>query len=187
MKNPAEVDHPIHELVQNRWSPRAYDGETVSDEDLRSLLEAARWAPSSYNEQPWVYIVATRADGEAFEKALAGLNEFNRGWAKDAGAVLFSVAKTTFARNGKRNAHAWHDVGAATAQLTLEATARGLAVHQMAGIERDVIVEQYGIPKSWEVVAGIAIGRVKDDAEAGGRKRNPQSTFVYSGAWGKAR
>lgn len=186
-KHPAETQYPIHELVEARWSPRAFTGENLPESDLRSVLEAARWAASCFNEQPWAYIVATRDDGEAFEKALLGLNEKNRAWAKDAGAVLFAVAKKTFDHNGKPNRHAWHDVGAANAQLTVEATARGLGVHQMAGIERDVIVEQYGVPDDWEVVDGLVVGKTQPDEETKPRRRKPQSDFVFTGGWGQSR
>jgi nitroreductase len=196
MKKTADTHHPVHELIAERWSPRAFAETSVSESDLRSILEAARWAASAFNEQPWAFIVASRDDGDAFETALSGLVDGNRTWARSAGAVLFSFAKTHFARNDKPNRHAFHDVGLATAQLTLEATARGLAVHPMSGILPDVIRETYAVPEGWEIVAGLAVGHPGDAAalpedlrskETGPRKRNPQSDFVFNGGWGTPR
>src|SRR3981189_3610253 len=132
MQKAATTDVPVHELIRNRWSPRAFSDTAVPAEILRSLFEAARWAPSSNNEQPWVYLVATKDDAENFAKIVGVLVEFNADWAKDAPVVAISVANLKM-RDGKPNRVALHDVGSASAQLTLEAASRGLFVHQMAG------------------------------------------------------
>lgn len=192
MKKQAATDHPILEPIAGRWSPRAFVPEPVPDEALRSLFEAARWAASCFNEQPWAFVVARREDGEAFERALEGLGERNRRWAQNAGAIAFSFAKRTFERNGKPNRHAWHDVGQAAAHLALEAESRGLSVHQMAGIHPDTIRETYGVPEEWDPVAGIAIGKrgVPEslheefrESETSPRRRKPQGDFVFEGGW----
>src|SRR5688500_16361669 len=130
----AKPEHPIQELLTRRWSPYAFSDRPVSDDDLRSLFEAARWAASSYNEQPWRYIVATKAEPAEFERLVSCLVEGNQGWAKAAPVLAVGCTSLRFAINGKPNAAAVHDLGLASANLTLEATARGLCVHQMIGI-----------------------------------------------------
>src|SRR5215472_8236169 len=97
MHKPAPNDSPIHELIRNRWSPRAFSDKPIPEEVLRSLFEAARWAPSSNNEQPWAYVVATKDDNANFEKILGTLVEFNAGWAKNAAALAIAVAELSFA------------------------------------------------------------------------------------------
>lgn len=190
----ADTDHPIHDLLARRWSPRAFVPRAVAGEDLRALLEAARWAPSAFNAQPWTFLAATRDQAESFERLAGGLNEFNRAWAKNAGAIVLTVARTHFEHNGKPNAHARHDIGLAIASLTVEATARGLHVHQMAGILPDRIREDFGVPDGHEPVTGVAIGYLAEpsslpddlaDKETTQRSRKPQSEFVYSDTWGE--
>src|SRR5215467_11266332 len=127
----ASPDHPIHELIAKRWSPYAFSDRTVSDDDLKSLFEAARWAASSYNEQPWRYIVATKANAAEFERLLSCLLEGNQAWARAAPVLALGCTSLRFALNGKPNAAAAHDLGLASASLTFEATSRGLFVHQM--------------------------------------------------------
>ena len=158
MKKPAITDHPLHDLMAERWSPRAFADKSVSDDQVGSLLEAARWAASCFNEQPWRFITATREQKDAFAGLLGCLAEKNQSWAKNAAVLMISVASTTFAHNGKANRHAYHDVGLATAQLVLQATAMGLGVHQMAGFSQDKAREVCGIPEGYEPVTAIAIG-----------------------------
>src|SRR5207253_1705055 len=143
MHKPAPTDYPVHELIRERWSPRAFASKSVPQNVLRSLFEAARWAPSSYNEQPWAYLVATRDEQDSFERMLSVLVEFNANWAKSAPVMAIAVAELAFAKNNAPNRNAQYDLGAATALLSVEATAEGLAVHQMAGW---VFVEQVGLP-----------------------------------------
>ena len=158
----AKPDHPIHELLASRWSPYGFADRPVSDDDLRSLFEAARWAPSSYNEQPWSYIVATKASPEEFERLLSCLVEGNRAWAKAVPVLAIGCTSLNFVHNGKPNAAAVHDLGLASASLVLEATARGLFVHQMIGILPDKARELYRVPKGSEPLTGLAIGYVGD-------------------------
>src|SRR4249920_2309147 len=109
MSNPAPVQYPVQDLIKNRWSPRAFSDKPVPNEVLQSLFEAARWAPSSNNEQPWVFIVATKGDPENFEKTLGSLVEFNAGWAKNAPVLVIAVAELAFAKNNAPNRNAQYD------------------------------------------------------------------------------
>ncbi|HXJ46591.1 MAG TPA: nitroreductase family protein [Candidatus Dormibacteraeota bacterium] len=193
MSNPAPVEFPVNELIQNRWSPRAFSDKLVPQEVLRSLFEAARWAPSSNNEQPWAYIVATKDDAENFEKSLGALVEFNANWAKKAPVLVIAVAELAFAKSNAPNRNAQYDVGAASLQLSIEATARGLVVHQMAGFDPETAKEAYDIPQGWEPIAAMAIGYPGDASslpeplqsrEKAPRSRKRIREFVMSGQWG---
>jgi len=193
MKKPAPSDFPVHELIRERWSPRAFADKPVPQDVLRSIFEAARWAPSSFNEQPWAYIVATKDDKENFEKMLSVLVDFNVQWAKSAPVLALAVAKLAFANNNAPNRNAQYDTGAATALLSVEATARGLAVHQMAGFDAERARQAFGIPKGWEPIAALAIGYPGDpaslpaplkDREMAPRTRKPIAEFVMAGQWG---
>lgn len=194
LKKPAETAAPIHDLLRHRWSPRAFDSRPVEREKLRAIFEAARWAASSFNAQPWFYIVATKDDPENFKRVLECFVEFNQGWAKGAPVLALSVARMKFEHNGEPNNHAYHDVGQATANLALEATNLGLQIHQMAGILPEKARQIFGIPQGFEAVAGIALGYPGDPAsltdklrerELAPRERKPVSSFVFTGNWGK--
>jgi len=194
MEKPAETQYPIHDLLRRRWSPRAFSDRRVDPAIMRSLLEAARWAPSSYNEQPWSFIVATKDDTAEFSRLLSCLVEGNIQWAQHAPVLMVSVARLSFEDDGKPNRHAFHDVGLAVANLIVQATALGLVVHQMAGIFPDKIRELYGIPEGYEAVAGIALGYPGDPQslpeglrkrELAPRERKPVTEFVFTGRWGQ--
>jgi len=193
MQKPAPSDFPVHELIRERWSPRAFADKPVPKDVLRSIFEAARWAPSSFNEQPWAYLVATKDDKESFERVLRVLVDFNVQWAKSAPVLALAVAKLTFANNNAPNRNAQYDTGAATALLSVEATAHGLAVHQMAGFDAEKARQVFGIPKGWEPIAALAIGYPGDpaslppalkDRELAPRTRKPIAEFVMAGQWG---
>ena len=193
MQKPAPSDFPVHELIRERWSPRAFAEKSIPQDVLRSIFEAARWAPSSNNEQPWVYIVATNDHKENFEKMLSVLVEFNAGWAKSAPVLALAVARLTFAKNNTPNRNALYDTGAASALLSVEATAHGLAVHQMAGFDPEKARQVFGIPSGWEPIAALAIGYPGDpaslppplkDREIAPRTRKPIAEFVMAGQWG---
>jgi len=193
LKKTAETSVPIHNLISERWSPRAFADQAIPQEVLRSLFEAARWAPSSFNEQPWAYIVATKEDKVNFEKVLGTLVEFNAGWARSASALAIAVTKLAFTENHTPNRNAQYDTGAATALLSVEATARGLAVHQMAGFDPDSARKTFAIPEGWEPLAAIAIGYPGDpdtlppklkERELAPRMRKPIREFVMTGSWG---
>lgn len=193
MQKPAFTTFPVHDLIRNRWSPRAFADKPVEREVLASLFEAARWAPSSNNEQPWAYIVATRDDSENFAKMLSVLVEFNANWAKNAPVLLLAVSALKFHGNGTPNRNAFYDTGAACALLTVEATARGLFVHQMAGFDSAKAKQVFEIPADCEPIAAIALGYPGDpeslpqklrDRELAQRTRKPLTEFVMSGRWG---
>ncbi|RMF85093.1 MAG: nitroreductase [Planctomycetota bacterium] len=194
MSRRAAAEHPIHDLIAERWSPCGFRDEPVSAEHLRSLFEAARWAASSYNEQPWRFIVATRDQPEQHERVLSCLVEANQAWARRAPVLALAVASRNFTRNGKPNAAAWYDLGQSVATLSLEATARGISVHQMIGILPDRARELFGVPDDHDVATALAIGyaappdslpdeiRARDTAP---RTRRPLGEFVFSGSWGR--
>jgi nitroreductase len=193
LNKPAETATPIHDVLRHRWSPRAFDSRPVEPEKLRSLFEAARWASSSFNAQPWYFIVATKDDPENYKRVQDCFVEFNQGWTKGAPVVALSVAGMKFQHNGEPNRHAFHDVGQAAANLALQAAALGLQIHQMAGILPDKAREIFGIPEGFEAVAGIALGYPGDPAslpdqlrekEVAPRERKPLDSFVFTGKWG---
>lgn len=162
-----DQDEPaIHPLLAERYSPHAFQDRPVPEEALVRLLEAARWAPSSFNEQPWRFLVGRRSDGSGtWEQIFATLAEGNQAWAQHAPVLVLAAAKRTFAFNGEENPHAWHDVGLAMAQLTVQATREGLGVHQMAGFDGEQARERFGIPEDLEPVSVTAVGYPGDPSQ----------------------
>jgi nitroreductase len=188
----ASTSHSVNEWISKRFSPYIYDSKPVSDDQLKSIFEAARWAASSFNEQPWRYIVARKENAEEFDRLLSCLVEGNQEWARRAPVLALGVIKTTFTHNDKPNRVALHDLGAASASLTFESTSRGLTVHQMAGILPNRARELYSVPEDYEIVTALAIGYPgsPDDSDLGKRDRAPRtrrplSDFVFAGRWGK--
>ncbi len=174
-----------HDLLSARWSPREFANRDIDDDTLRSLLEAARWAPSCFNEQPWRFVVGRRQDGDTHARLATVLVDRNREWAQHAPLLVLSAASMTFARNGKPNRHAFHDVGLAVATMTVQATSMGLAVHQMAGFDRDAARTAFAIPDDVEPVAMIAIGYYADAAtRPDSRARRPLVDTAFAGTWG---
>ena len=179
--------------IRDRWSPRAFSAKQVTSDLLLKLLEAARWAASSFNEQPWRFLVATRQDPDAFQKALSCLTAANQEWARHAPVLVLTVVKDEFSKNGKPNRCAEHDLGLAMGNLSVQATAEGLVLHQMAGIDQDRIREVYGIPDGYHAVTGIAIGYQGDaeqlpegwtkESELASRTRKPLQETVFGGGW----
>jgi nitroreductase len=190
----APADRPIEALLRRRWSPRSFTDQPVSAAALESLLEAARWAASCNNAQPWHYLIARRQeDAAAFEALLGCLTPNNQGWAKHAPVLMLSVARTTFPANGNPNRHGWHDTGAASAQMALQAAALGLQLHQMAGFDPARAREAFAIPAEYDPAAAIALGHPGSaDAlpealrqrETAPRARRPVAEFAYFGKWG---
>src|SRR4051812_23453865 len=152
------IEHAILPVIAERWSPYAYDPRPIEREKLLSCLEAARWAPSSYNEQPWTFILAERTDADAFAKLLVCLVEANQAWAKNAGALLVTVVAKQFTKNGKPNRAAEHDIGLAAGNMVLQATALGLQGHQMIGIDPAKVRATYNVPENYEPLTAIALG-----------------------------
>jgi nitroreductase len=193
MEKIAETQAPIHDLIRRRWSPRAFSDEPVEPDKLLSLFEAARWAASASNEQPWAFLVATRQDSENYAALLGVLVEFNRSWANKAPVLILTLAHTQFEKDGRPNRHAFYDLGQAAANLALQATAMGLTVHQMAGFDVEAARKHFNVPAGWEPVSAIAVGYPGDldslseklrQRETAPRHRKPLETFVFSVTWG---
>lgn len=175
----------LHELIRKRWSPNQFSSRPVEAEKLRSMFEAARWAASCFNEQPWRYILATKAEPEQFERVLGLLAERNQQWAKTAYAIGFSAGKKTFSHNGKPDRFGLHDTGAATANLAIEGTALGVRTHFMGGFDTQRARSEFHVPDDFEIAAAFAIGYIDETAAVpGGRTRKALDEIVFSGDWG---
>jgi len=148
----------INELIEKRFSPLAFDKKAVEETKIKRLFEAARWAPSSRNEQPWRFIYATRDDGPAFENMLSTLAEGNRIWAQNVPLLILSIASVYSSFSGKPNYYAMHDTGMAVCNLLVQATEMGLYVHQMGGYDKKMARQKLGIPEGYDPVAMIAVG-----------------------------
>ena len=193
----ARADHVIHDLIQRRWSPRAFDAEReIPRDDLLRLFEAARWAPSSGNEQPWRFLVGDRRRSPAaFEALLTSLVPKNQAWARQAPVLVLVSIRLTLERNESVNPLAWYDAGQAVALLTLQATSQALAVRQMAGFDREQVRRGCGIPQPFEPSVVMAVGYAGDPAtleidthrtaEQAPRSRRPLGETVFEGAWGQ--
>ena len=186
---------PILDCIARRWSPYVLEPRSIPAEQLTALFEAARWAASSYNEQPWRFIMARHEDSAAFASAIDCLMEANQAWARQASALIFTVVSRTFARNGTPNRVAEHDLGLAVGNLCAQATAMGLVVHQMGGVNLSKVRQTYGIPDGFDPVTAIAVGYPGDlgkaepalaDRDRPARARKPLSEFVFSGGWGES-
>ncbi|MEK1932828.1 MAG: nitroreductase family protein [Pararhizobium sp.] len=166
--NCRQADYPIEPSFLNRWSPRAFTGETISETELLTILEAGRWAPSAYNSQPWRFAYALRETAE-WDKLFPILNEFNQGWAKSASALVIFISKTDFVAPGATEAalsysHSF-DTGAAWGAIAHQAQLLGFQAHGMTGLHFDKAVEILGIPAGYRVEAAAAIGRLGDKAQ----------------------
>jgi nitroreductase len=183
----------VEEIILKRWSPRSYADKPVSSADLTKIFTAAAWAASSFNEQPWRFLVGKKGDA-TYAKILDSLIEFNQAWAQTAPVLILSVGKKTFSHNGSPNGFAMHDTGAASATLSLEATALGMHTHGMAGLDQGKARANFGIPEDFEIGAVWALGYLGDaealpesyrEMEKAARARKPLAEFVF-GDWDKA-
>jgi len=190
----ASCEHPIHPLIGARWSPRSFSGHLIADEDVLLLLEAARWAPSSFNEQPWSFIIAPAGRPDEFAKACACLTAVNRRWADKAALLVFVVAHLIRRRDGVHNRYAHHDVGLAIAYLNLQATSQGLGVHIMGGFDRAQVQNAYHVPVDHEPLIALAVGYIgvqqdlpEDlrERDARPRTRKRLQSFVFADDWGE--
>lgn len=189
MSTHRQSDHPIHPQFLERWSPRAFSETGVTEAEVLTVLEAARWAPSASNLQPWRFVYALKGTPE-FDAFVATLVPFNQAWARNAGALIIAASVKTF--DGERPA-AWHsfDTGAATAYLALQAHHLGLAAHGMGGFDADAAAEVLGLPDTLKVEAVIALGRpgTADSLPEGYREREvpstrqPLSEMVFKGRY----
>jgi nitroreductase len=180
-------------IIRERFSPRSYADRDVPQADLETVFEAARWAASSYNEQPWRYLVGTRGS-DTYKKIVEALMPFNRQWAGKAPVLILGVAKKKFSHNDTPNAYAIYDLGAASSYLTLQAAALGLATHQMAGFDKDAARKLLEIPEEFDLGAVIALGYQGEPEqltneqmlkqETSPRERKGVGDFVFT-EWGK--
>jgi nitroreductase len=180
--------------IHERWSPRSFAAREVSPETLKKVFEAARWAASSYNEQPWRFLVGRRGDS-TWQEIFDALGDFNKKWAQTAPVLILGVARTRFSHNGTENRYAVYDLGAASSYLTLEAAALGLRTHQMAGFDQEAARKALTIPGEYAIGAVIALGYQGEPAALGDagliehetapRTRKPLDEIVFS-EWGKA-
>lgn len=193
MKNNTNRPSGLAPQIHQRWSPRAFTTQPVAPAVLERLLEAARWAPSCYNEQPWRFVVAHAADSAGFAAILGTLVPFNQGWAKSAAVLGIAIAKLDFG-NGKPNDWARYDTGQAMAQLALQAEFEGLKVHQMGGFDPAACQVALSIPEGYVAAAAFAIGYVGDPAtldpqlqagELALSERKPLSELVFHGKFGQ--
>lgn len=187
--------YPIEETLRRRWSTVAYSERPVEREKLLSLFEAARWAPSSSNEQPWHFILATKDSPEDYKRLLDCLMPGNQEWAARAPVLMLSVARLHNLRNGNVNRHAFHDVGLAVGCMLVQASSLNLYIHQMGGFYIDKAREAFQIPDTHEPVAAMAVGYLGSldglsehlqERERAPRSRKELSSFVYSGSWGNS-
>ena len=197
MDKNATTSAPIHELLANRWSPRSFDpAVNVTKEQMQSLAEAARWAPSCFGAEPWSYIFCNKADDEeVWNKALSCLAEGNQAWVKNVPLIIFAIGQQNFTHNNKPNAHHLYDTGAASISLVLQAETLGLRGHQMGGFDPAKVVESFNVPDGWTAIATIAVGKqapaenLTDDKmkemEEAPRERQELGSKFFNGEWGK--
>jgi nitroreductase len=184
---PAPTSYPVHELIRNRWSPRSFADRPIAPATLNQVFEAASWAFSAMNAQPWQYIYAHKSDSEAFQKILDTLLPGNQPWAKHAPVLIMALANTRF-ENGQPNGAALHDLGAANATLFLEATALDLHGHVMGGFDREKARHDFNLPEGVEPVAVLALGYLGAaeqleepflSREKAARTRKPVAEFAF--------
>ena len=193
LKKAPPVDGVLPAIL-HRWSPRAFTEKDVSAKDLKTIFEGARWAPSSFNEQPWRFLVGRR-NSETYKKIHDALAPFNQMWAIQAPVLILGMARTKFSHNGEPNRVALFDLGAASAYLALQASALGLAAHQMAGFEEEAARKAFGVPAEYVFGSAIALGYQGEPGtlpreqmkaqEVAPRTRKELSEFVWEG-WEKA-
>jgi nitroreductase len=193
----AQAEHEILDLIRQRWSPRAFDGaREVTAEALGRLFEAARWAPSSGNEQPWRFLVARRGgESGAYAGMVSSMTERNQAWASAAPVLVLVAVRATLERNDAANAHAWYDTGQAVGFLTLQATDMGLGLRQMAGFDRERARTACLVPPPFDPTVIIAIGYPGDpgtlsiplhrETEVQPRQRRNLADFVFEEQWGR--
>lgn len=157
MQNPTNNNHPLNELIKQRWSPRAFSAKSVEKEKIKSILEAARWAPSAFNEQPWRFIVGEKG-GSTYDSILSTLVDWNILWAGNAPVLILNIAKKTFTHNAKPNVTFKYDLGQAVGLMITEAVDKGLYTHQMSGFDADKAAELFNIPDDFQAVSVTALG-----------------------------
>ena len=187
------IEYKVHDLITNRFSPREFSAKIITDKKLLAILEAGRIAPSSFNEQPWRFIVANRTDETSFERLLSCLSPKNAEWAKNAGALVLSVAKKKFDHDNSLNRHAFHDVGLAVASMVFQAMSLDIYSHQMGGFSSEKARTTFNIPDDYEPVAVVAFGYLDREVFSDERlkpqtalpkKRKPMNEISFANTWG---
>jgi nitroreductase len=190
MEKPAITSQDIHPIIKNRWSPRSFSNKKVSNDQLNNILEAARWAPSSFNEQPWRFILGIKGD-DTWDKLHDCLVEFNQIWAGSAPVLLLAVGKKTSAK-GEENSVYQYDVGQSMAYITLQAEAEGLRSHQMGGFSKSKARKHFNIPEEFNPMVMAAIGYQDApeqlqpnfaEMEKQPRDRKPIDELVFTGSF----
>jgi len=184
----AATTYPVHDLIRSRWSPRAFADKPIAEEDMFTLFEAASWAASSYNEQPWRYIYAHREDEKAFQRLLSCINPGNQQWAQHASVLVLNLAQKHFMRNGRTNRHYLHDAGAANTTFMLQAASMDIYGHMMAGFDYEKTVQTFELSEEIDPVCFIALGYLGEDissldeakqqSEQKARSRKPVSELI---------
>ena len=195
IRKPAKTFEPIHDLIADRWSGRAFKHEAVSREQIMAMVEAAHWAPSCFNDQPWRFLVWDKNhDADAWQQAFDCLDDGNQEWAIDAPVLLLACSDTEFSkRPGRANRWGQHDAGMASQNLHLQAVALGLMTHPMAGYDKIRARDIYAIPERYNLLAMIAVGHPVDSAddldekrrerELEPRGREPLGSRFFDGRW----
>jgi len=186
VNTPDPASAGLHPLISERWSPREFASHPIEPAQLRSLFEAARWAPSCFNEQPWRFVIATQSHPESFARILSLLAEKNQLWAKDAWLIGFSAGKKTFTHSGAPDRFGLYDTGAASAHFAIEATALGLYVHFMGGFDAQRARTEFGVPDDFDIGAAFVVGHLREGASLTARSRKPLEEIVFDAAWGKS-
>ena len=168
-------------LIKERFSPYEFTDKSISQGDLNTLFEAAGKAASSYNEQPWRFIYALRQDEEQFKTIHECLVEANQGWTGNVSALVITAVSKTFAKNGSLNRVAIHDLGLAVGNLTVQASAMGIYLHQMGGVDLQSAVDKLNIPEGFEPVTAIALGYYEGSSSVGERKSVDE--IAFKGSW----
>lgn len=193
MDKPAITTHHIHPIIKQRWSPRSLSPQSLDKDKLQRIFEAARWAPSGFNEQPWRFIVGIRGDA-TWQKMYDALVEFNQIWAKNAPVLVVNLGKKTISKNGQANASFQYDVGQSIAYITFQAAAEGLVVHQMGGFNREALKKAFDVPDDYAVLTVCSIATQDspdklppnfEEMERAPRQRRPLEELVYTEAFGK--
>lgn len=156
--------YSLTEILKKRWSPRGYSDRPVSDEQIAALLEAARWAPSANNEQPWRFVIGKNGD-EKFGKMLGAMSDWNKRWVQHVPVLVLNLAKKEFSYKEEVNPTAEYDLGQAVFAMAIKAVDLGLVAHQMSGFDHDQVVKNLGIPEGYEAVSAIAFGYLGDDSK----------------------
>ena len=182
----------LHELISERYSPRAFSDKPITKEQIKTILKAASLAASSYNEQPWRFIYALKSNPIAFDKMFNCIMEFNHAWAKHATALIVCVVKDNLSLNDKPNTHAWHDMGLAVGNLSIQALSMGIYVRQMGGFDSEIAKTQLSIPDGYTPTSVIALGYLGDvdqlpqhlqEREKALKELRPLDSIIFEGEW----